>query len=255
MDVARVKREVALANRVLAETGLADGVLISLGHASQRLSDPLDRFVVKGRGYALDAHPAMRAADMQICDQDGFLIAGPPGSMQCSEVMIHARIYHARPDVNAVVHTHARFTVLASVLGYPLVPMCKEGPFLVRDPIPVYPHTKIVNSSEEGDELAAALGDADVALMTGHGAVTVGTTLEAAVTNMMLVEEQAKMNWYAQCAAGPGHPRIADKLLDEVRDAAPYWELPHFKATMTGRPHRDGRWSYYTSVVAGGVDS
>ena len=64
-----VKREVAMANRVLANLGLATGLTSGLGHASMRLPRQPDRFVVKGRGYQMDALAAMRPEDMVVCDK------------------------------------------------------------------------------------------------------------------------------------------------------------------------------------------
>ena len=55
MQLDDVKREVAIANRVLPDIGLASGVLGSLGHVSMRVPGDPEKFVVKGRGYAIDA--------------------------------------------------------------------------------------------------------------------------------------------------------------------------------------------------------
>src|SRR5438270_10435040 len=88
-----VKREVAIANRVLWAVGLCTGVTASLGHASLRLPDRPDRFLVKGRGYKMDALAAMRPEDMITCDLEGNFIDGPPGSTQCFEVKMHSWIY------------------------------------------------------------------------------------------------------------------------------------------------------------------
>src|SRR5437870_3904069 len=81
-----VKRDVAIANRVLWALGLCTGVTASLGHASLRLPDRPDRFLVKGRGYKMDALAAMRPEEMVTCDLDGNLVDGPPGASQCFEV-------------------------------------------------------------------------------------------------------------------------------------------------------------------------
>src|SRR3712207_2754914 len=101
-----VKYQVAVANRVLAEVGLASGILASLGHASQRVPSDPEKFVVKGRGYAMDALAAMRPEDMILCDLEGNKLDGPPGSTQCFEVKLHSCIYKLRPDVQSVVHVH-----------------------------------------------------------------------------------------------------------------------------------------------------
>ena len=54
-ELDEVKYQVAVANRILAETGLSTHILASLGHASMRVPNQPDLFVVKGRGYKMDA--------------------------------------------------------------------------------------------------------------------------------------------------------------------------------------------------------
>jgi ribulose-5-phosphate 4-epimerase/fuculose-1-phosphate aldolase len=157
-----VKREVAIGNRVLSHIGLADGITLSLGHVSLRVPGHPDRFIVKGRGYAVDALPAMKAADMIVCDLDGNKIEGPPGGTQCYEVKIHSAIYKNHPEIDSVVHVHPRYTVLMSVLQQTLVPMCQEGANLVTGPIPVWPHSRLVSTDEDGEGLSATIGDSPV---------------------------------------------------------------------------------------------
>jgi ribulose-5-phosphate 4-epimerase/fuculose-1-phosphate aldolase len=139
-ELEEVKLQVAQANRVLSDVGLATGVTLALGHASMRVPSQPDRFVVKGRQYYLDGLAVMRAEDMVVCDTEGFLVDGPSGITQCSEVKIHSCIYKTRHDVQSVVHVHPRFTVLLSVLRIPLVPMCQEGIQLVRNPLHTLSH-------------------------------------------------------------------------------------------------------------------
>jgi ribulose-5-phosphate 4-epimerase/fuculose-1-phosphate aldolase len=251
-DLENVKHEVAVANRILAETGLASGALISLGHASMRLPSQPDTFVVKGRGYDLDALATMRPEDMLVCDLEGFRLDGPPGITQPNEVKIHSCIMRARPDVQAVVHVHPRLTVVMSVLARAMAPVCREGMPLVREPLPVYPHVALVTTDEEGAELAEVLGDRSAALLLGHGAVTVGGSLEEAVMNMVNLEEQAKMNWYAYCAAGPDYPRIPEELIAEEANKPRFDELPHFKDALqqAGPVKARGAWQYYTHQVS-----
>lgn len=100
---------------ILAEVGLATGVLASLGHASLRVPESPDHFIVKGRGYALDALSRMQPADMIVCDLEGYKVEGPPDSTQCFEVKLHSSIYKTHPEIQSVVHVHQRFVVVMSV--------------------------------------------------------------------------------------------------------------------------------------------
>lgn len=240
-----VKSEVAAANRVLANLGLATGITAALGHASMRIPSEPDHFFVKGREYEFDALQIMEPDDMVMCDAEGFLIAGRPGLTQCSEVKIHACIYKARPDVQAVVHVHPRYTILMSVITGSLKPLRQEGAQMLRRPLPIYPHVKTIQSDAEGTEVATLLGDSPAILLRGHGAVTTGKKLSEAVMGMAQLEEQARMNYLAYCAQGKDYLYLHDDVLDEMLDRTPLYEQPHFKDVLKGRePRRDGTWNY-----------
>ena len=251
------KYKVAIANRVLTEVGLASGVLVSLGHISQRVPEDPNRFIVKGRGYQLDALPRMLPSDMIVCDLDGYFVEGPPGSTQCFEVKMHSCIYRTHPEVHSVVHVHPRFAVMMSVLQARLVPMCNEGSQLVRKPLPVYRHNKIVQTDEEGMEVASLLGDGNAVILHGHGTCTTGASMAQSFSNTYNLEEQARMNWYAYCAAGPDHPGIPEEMLAERgvnRDQQPHFkdraaEVAAAQAQRGDAAAGGGVWNYYYDLV------
>lgn len=240
-----IKREVAAANRALANLGLATGITAALGHASMRVPSEPNFFFVKGREYELDALAIMAPDDMVMCDTEGFLIGGRPGLTQCSEVKIHACIYKCRPDVQAVVHVHPRYTILMSVITGSIKPMRQEGSQMLRKSLPIYPHVKTIQSDAEGMEVAALLGDSPAILLRGHGAVTTGKKLSEAVMGMAHLEEQAQMNYLAYCAQGKDYAFLQGDVLDEMINRTPLHEQPHFRDVLKGRePQRDGTWNY-----------
>lgn len=254
MSFEETKYNVAVANRTLSEVGLASGVLVSLGHISQRVPENPERFIVKGRGYEMDALPRMRPEDMVVCDLNGYLVEGRPGAMQCFEIKLHSCIFRDHPEVQSVCHVHPRFTTMMSVLQAKLVPMCNEGSQIVRRPLPVWNHSRIVQTEEDGTGVSKLLGDARAILLRGHGACTAGASMEQAFMTMFNLEEQARMNWYAYCAAGPDHPGIPEELLNERNPART--ELDHFKDSETvigSGPRAGGVWSYYTDIVERGM--
>ena len=244
-DLEDVKRDVAAANRVLANLGLATGLTAALGHASMRVPSEPNHFFVKGREYEFDALVIMEPDDMVMCNTEGFLIAGRSGLTQCSEVKIHACIYKTHPKIQAIVHIHPRYTILMSVLTGSLKPMRQEGAQLLRHPLPVYPHVKTIQSDAEGMEVAKLLGESQAMLLRGHGAVTTGKTLSEAVMSMAHLEEQAQMNYLAYCAQGKDYTYLQNDVLDEMLNRTPLSEQPQFKDVLKGRePQRDGTWNY-----------
>src|SRR5688572_30704846 len=152
------KTEAAVGNRILTELGLATGIRVSLGHASMRVPDDPEKFVVKGRGYRMDVLSRMRPEDMVVCDLEGNWLDGPPYSSQCSEVMIHSCIYRARPDVVSITHVHPDYTVLMTLLQAQLRPMAQEGARIVTKPLPLVHQMKIISTEEEGLKVSEALG-------------------------------------------------------------------------------------------------
>jgi len=248
-----VKREVAIANRILSVMGLATGPTVSLGHASMRVPGQEDRFIVKGRGYEVDALPAMLPSDMIVCDLEGNFVEGPPGSTQCFEVKMHSCLYKLYPEVKSVVHVHPAFTILMTTLGRQIKPMRQEGVALIRHALPMYPHTKTVQSDDEGMAVAGLIRGHQAVLLQGHGATTTGDSLEEAVMNMIHLEEQARMNYYALSAMGPDFQCLPDALIAEMSGRTPLAEMPHFKepiARVGRQPRVGGLWKYYTLEVS-----
>jgi L-fuculose-phosphate aldolase len=166
---------------------------------------------------------------------------------------MHSWLYKLYPEVQSVVHVHPRFTVLLSTLGQVIKPMCQEGIHLVARPLPVYPHTKVVVTDDEGAEVARLMAGWKAILLQGHGATTTGASLEEAVMNMLHLEEQARMNYYALSALGPGYVSIPSALVDEVVNAPAHAGLAHFRepfARAQGQPRVNGVWQYYAAQVA-----
>ena len=255
-ELDEVKYQVAVANRILAETGLCTHILASLGHASMRVPNQPDLFIVKGRGYKMDALAAVRPEDMIVVDMDGNMVDGPVGTSQCFEVKMHSCIYRERPEVQAIVHTHPRFTNVMTLLEAKLKPMSNEGHQLVRNNLPVFPHSKLILSEEDGMGVVNAMGKSPAVLLRGHGAVTAGSSLEQAVMHMLHLEDQAKLNWYARCAAGPDFNGIPDADMDEFAQGfRGMREQPHLKGPLSagvrsGSDLGGGVWVYYSSIVS-----
>ncbi len=239
------KHQVAIANRILVELGLCGGVTASLGHVSQRVPGSPDRFIVKGRGYKMDALTRMKGTDMVVCDLEGFKVEAPEGVTQCYEVKIHSTIYRTYPDVQAVVHGHPRFTTWMGSLKRVLHPLCNEGAQLVRQPIPVFPHNYLIQSDAEGMGVAKLLDNSPLALLRGHGMVAKGPSMEQCVLAAAQLEEQARLNWQALCALGPDYPYIEEDYFTEPH--ARVEDLTHF---TPGQARGASIWTYYSDIVS-----
>ena len=165
----------AAAQQAPASAGPADPNLIEdLIAASRMLNDAAQLVTAKDIiEFDLDSRPV---------DTHGL-----PMSALFTERYIHGEIYKQRPDVIAVVHTHAPTLISFGVTNVPLRPMYHRSAFISFG-IPVFEIREragmtdmLIRNSTLGRDLADALGDHPAALMRGHGAVITGTSLPRVV--------------------------------------------------------------------------
>ncbi|MGB8184234.1 MAG: class II aldolase/adducin family protein, partial [Pseudolabrys sp.] len=109
--------DLVAANRILADQGLLDG----WGHISVRHNRDSNRFLM-ARGVAAQL---VTAKDILEFDLDSRPVDthGLPMSGLFTERYIHGEIYKLRPDVIAIVHTHAPSLIPFGVTKVPLRPM------------------------------------------------------------------------------------------------------------------------------------
>lgn len=155
------------------------------GNLSVRLKD--DRLLVTPTGVSKGA---MRPGDMVIVDQDGKRISGRRNVT--SEIGMHLLIYRMRPDVDAIVHAHpptaTGFAAAGMALTEPLV--CEVVMGLGCIPLARY---GTPGTSELAQTLEPYVADYDAILMSNHGVVTYGDTLEHAYMKMETVEHFAQI--------------------------------------------------------------
>ncbi|CAN0222666.1 unnamed protein product, partial [Phaeothamnion confervicola] len=114
------------------------------------------------------------------------------------ERFIHGQAYRARPDINAVVHSHSPTVIPFSVTGEPLRAISHIASFLV-EAAPVWEirdagitQGLLVTSNLQASSLASTLGSAPVALMRGHGNVVVAPDIRRAVHRAIYTELNAR---------------------------------------------------------------
>ncbi|MGY1823960.1 class II aldolase/adducin family protein [Geodermatophilus sp. SYSU D00079] len=188
-DPAAQRSELAEANHVLVDQGILDG----FGHVSVRSAEDPGAFLLS-RNLA----PGLvRPDDVQLITLDGHTEDPRPSYL---ELYIHAEIYRARPDVQAVVHSHSPAVIPFGVSRTPLRPILHMAGFLAPR-VPVFESRDtlgaasdlLVRDAATGAALAASLGDASVVLMRGHGSTAVGASLPEVVYRAVYAEVNARV--------------------------------------------------------------
>lgn len=165
---------------------LRDGLSrISEGNVSAR--HPGSGFIV----ITPSAIPYVRMKVEDLCIIDGLrrLIEGT--WKPTSEIALHTRIYEGRPDVQAVVHTHAPYCSLFAVSGEPLPMVLTESAMLLGGDVPVATYCT-PGTEELALATAKALGDNPAALMSNHGLISVGSDLGSAYAATLAAEDTAR---------------------------------------------------------------
>lgn len=197
---AQLIEDLVAANRILSDQGVLDGY----GHVSARHDRDPARFLMS-RSLAPEL---VTAADIMEYGPDSEPV-DPRGRASYLERVIHGEIYRARPDVRAVVHSHSPSVIPFGITGVPLRPLFHMSAFLA-DGAPVWDiraaaggnTDMLVRTPALGRALAQALGPRAVALMRGHGVVTVGGGLPLVVFRSVYTEVNARLQAQAMGLGG-----------------------------------------------------
>ncbi|MGC2697490.1 MAG: class II aldolase/adducin family protein [Candidatus Angelobacter sp.] len=133
---------------------------------------------------------AMRPTDMVIVDMDGKKVAGRRNVT--SEIGMHLLIYRTRADVQAIVHAHPPTATGFAAAGIPLTEplVCEVVMGLGCIPLASY---GTPGTSELAETLEPFVPGYDAILMSNHGVVAYGDTLEHAYMKMETVEHFAQI--------------------------------------------------------------
>lgn len=187
------REQVAAGARRLAAAGLVTG---TSGNVSVRSGDHV---AVTPTGAAL---ATLEPEQVAVVDLEGRQVDGDLAPT--SEADLHLGVYR-RYGAGAVVHTHAP---VATALGCVLdeLPCVHYEMLALGGTVRVAPYATF-GTPELADAVLEALDGRTAALMANHGAVTLGTDLDAAIRATELLEWACTLYWRA---AAVGEPRALD---------------------------------------------
>jgi L-fuculose-phosphate aldolase len=162
------------------------------------------------------ADAALLQADELSWVADDGAVVGP--WQPSSEWLFHQAVYRARPDVGAVLHTHAEHATALGCLGRPLPAFHYMVAVAGGHDVPLVPYHGFGTT-----ELAAAVGVAmagrEACLLAQHGLVSAGATMTQALKVMVEVESLCRTYLLALAV---GEPAILDdaemaRVIDRFR--------------------------------------
>jgi ribulose-5-phosphate 4-epimerase/fuculose-1-phosphate aldolase len=189
-DLEALRADLATANHILYDQGVVDGY----GHVSARHPANSNHFLIS-RWLAPDM---VTEADILEVDFDCKPVGGEKARLY-SEVFIHGEIYRARPDVKAIVHTHAPAVILMGISGETLMPMYQMTGYMGTG-VPLFDIRKavgmtnmLISDALRAKALVQTLADKPAVLMRGHGGVVTGSSLAQAVGRSVYMRVNAEL--------------------------------------------------------------
>lgn len=134
-----------------------------------------------------------------------------------SEIRLHLFVYRNRKDINAVIHTHPIFATAFATAGSGIDKPVLPEVYLTLGRIPLAKYAT-PSTDEVPDSVRDLIDSHNAILLSNHGLVTFGKTLEEAYFFTEKVEQCAEIIFYARMLGGE---RTLDKIqqakLDKIR--------------------------------------
>ena len=135
----------------------------------------------------------MTEDDLVLVNRNLEVIAGSRNPT--SEKHLHVNVYLSRPDVGAIIHSHAPYSTILSIARMPLGPIVDEIiPFIGGCELAEY---GMAGTEEISLKAVQALGNNYAVMLPNHGNVCCGTDMKHAYTVLQQVEFAAKVQYKA----------------------------------------------------------
>lgn len=204
-----LRQKVALTCRILFDNGHDSGLA---GQITARTGEP-GQFLTQRLGLGFDE---ISEENLLVVDEDLVVLDG--AGMANPANRFHAWVYRSRPDVNCIVHTHALHSAALGMLEQPLIISHMDNCVLYDDVAFVGKWPGIPVGNEEGEFIAGALGNKRALLLSHHGLLIAGSTVEEACVLAIAFERAARMQLLAaSCGAvQPIDPRLGAEAHDWI---------------------------------------
>ncbi|HEY3117933.1 MAG TPA: class II aldolase/adducin family protein [Chloroflexota bacterium] len=259
-QIDHLRQVIAESCRILAQHGLVSG---STGHVSHRVPGS-DDILVRGRPHVDNGLRYAEPHSIIRVDSNAKPVGDTEGVARVSEIYLHTETYKRRPDVNAVIHAHPPGALLCSINNVPLNPLFagfNPGAYsMATDGIPVYDRSITLQTVEQTLPMLDALGDKDSILLSRHGVLVVGRSVEEATGRALTFETLCRIAWMTSPHEPPRplNPLDVEEMSRRSRESAEMAAAgrSRFRESHPGAAEgseRRDNWPYLMSLLDSGA--
>jgi L-fuculose-phosphate aldolase len=186
------RQQIVEYGRKMVQSGLTTG---SGGNLSI-LSAPDNLIAISPSGIDYND---VTVADVVVVDRSGKVVDGE--RKPSSELGFHLSLYAARPEVEAVVHTHSVYATTLACLHWEL-PAVHYLVAFSGDKVPLAPYATF-GSPELADNIIESIGSYNAVLLANHGLVAVGTDMKSCFNVAEEIELVARIYYQTKTVGQP----------------------------------------------------
>ena len=186
------RQQIVEYGRKMVQSGLTTG---SGGNLSI-LSAPDNLIAISPSGIDYND---VTVADVVVVDRSGKVVDGE--RKPSSELGFHLALYAARPEIEAVVHTHSVYATTLACLHWEL-PAVHYLVAFSGDKVPLAPYATF-GSPELADNIIASIGSYNAVLLANHGLVTVGADMKSCFNVAEEIELVARIYYQTKTVGQP----------------------------------------------------
>ena len=207
-ELQQARIDLAASFRWAVRHGFNEGIC---NHFSLAVGD--DQFLINAHGYHWSE---ITASSIMLANYDGTIIEGDR-DVEPTAFYIHSRIHKMCPHAICVMHTHMPYaTSLALVEGGRLEPVEQGAIRFIDHAAYDDDHAGIALDTDEGDRIAAKMGNKNVLFMGAHGVTVAGSTVARTYDSLYYLERACQMQVLARSTGLPLR-RLPNEVIDHTR--------------------------------------
>ncbi|HZM45106.1 MAG TPA: class II aldolase/adducin family protein [Burkholderiales bacterium] len=208
----KVRTDLAAAYHLAAIFGWTDVILT---HFSARVPGGDEHFLLNAYGLMFDE---VTASNLVKVDHEGNIIEDITGmGVNQAGFVIHGCVHAARPDAQAVLHTHTRAGIAVSAMAEGVLPLSQHSMRIVKD-VTYHDYEGIALDMDERERLARNLGPTSRSMvLRNHGLLALGGTVPDAFMHMYFFEQTCRIQVDAMAAGRDRLTLVPESAIERTR--------------------------------------